>query len=293
MVCFPSLFVLPLAGLLIASRPASFREWIWIAVALALVALSLLESGGLAIQIQQAWALFLTGAFVVLMLSGRRAILSGALLATAGALGAATAWAWYLGTRWQDIQLAVAHMGWEARRELLNTPGLDATRAESLKIVLDSLGDGIGTMARLYPGMLVLSALPGLAFAWAWYHRLASRPVGEPAGRFSQFRFNDQLIWLVVLSAAGLILPVPEGLQQLMANLALVTGGLYVARGAAILWGSVEGLPLPLLVLCCVGVLLILPVALGACVALGLADTWVDFRRRYASADTEGSAPWK
>ena len=37
-----------------------------------------------------------------------------------------------------------------------------------------------------------------------------------------------------------------------------------------------------------VGVLFVLPVALGGCFALGLADTWVDFRRRYAAADQQG-----
>jgi hypothetical protein len=35
-----------------------------------------------------------------------------------------------------------------------------------------------------------------------------------------------------------------------------------------------------------VGLLFILPVALGGFFALGVADTWVDFRRRFASADS-------
>ncbi len=257
------------------------------------MALSLLQPGGLAIQIQHAWALFLTGAFVVLMLSGPRGLVPGALLATAVALVAATVWAWLLGTHWKDIQLAVAHTGWEARRELLDMPGLDPTRTASLRIVVDGLADGIGTMARLYPAMLVLSALPGLALAWAWYHRLAGHPTGQPVGSFSQFSFSDQLIWLVVLCAGLAVLPVPDPLRELGANLAMVTGGLYAARGAAILWGNISAFPLPVLVIVCIGVLIIFPVALGGCVALGLADTWVDFRRRFRPATTEGSAPWK
>jgi hypothetical protein len=285
--------VLPLAGLLIASRPATLREWIWIAAAGVWLAVSLPQSGGLAIQIQQAWALFLTGAFVVLMLSGRRGVVGGALLATVAALAAATGWVWWVGTRWQDIQLAVAHTGWEARRELLNSPGLDATRQESIRVLMDQLADGIGTMARLYPAILVLTALPGLALAWAWYHRLASEPAGRPGGRFSGFRFSDQLIWLVVVCAAVFVLPVGEQVQSFVGNLALVTGGLYVARGAAVLWGSIEHFPLLLIVVACFGVVLILPVSLGACLALGLADTWVDFRRRFPPAGTEGRAPWK
>ena len=49
-----------------------------------------------------------------------------------------------------------------------------------------------------------------------------------------------------------------------------------------------EPLPLALLAILFLGVLIILPVALGGFFALGLADTWVDFRRRFHTADARG-----
>ncbi|MDX2120231.1 MAG: DUF2232 domain-containing protein [Gemmatimonadota bacterium] len=285
-ILFPPLFVLgPLAGLLIASRPATVREWAWIAVAALWLAVSLWNPGGLATQTIHAWALFVTGAFVALMLSGRVRLVTGALLATVFGLGAATTWNWWLGTRWQEVQLAVAHSGWEFCRQLLQEGLVQAQRDESLRLFVDLLGDGVAVMAQLLPGMLVLAALPGLVLAWAWYHRIARRPIGPPAGRFAEFRFNDQLIWLVVLCVAALVLPLPARAVDLTGNLAIVIGGLYAARGAAILWGTLDGFPLLVLGVIVAGVIFVLPVVLGGCFALGVADTWVDFRRRLAVAD--------
>ena len=294
MLVFPPLFVLgPLAGLLVASRPTTVREWMWIGAAGLWVAASLWQPGGLAPQMTQAWPLFVTAAFVTLMLLGRRTLVTGALLATMIALGGATGWIWSLGTRWQDVQLATARSGWELCRQTLEAlRAIGPERAAAGQLAVDAMADGVGWMAALYPALLVLSALPGLAIAWSWYHRLAATPSGAPADRFAKFRFSDQLVWGVVLALAAMLLPVPDPLRHLLGNIALVVGGLYAARGAAILWGGVEAFPLPVLIIIGVGIIFILPIALGGMFSLGLADTWVDFRRRFA-ADSERRDRWK
>jgi len=150
---------------------------------------------------------------------------------------------------------------------------------------------GIGAVTII--AVLILVSLPGLALAWAWYHRVAVRPAGPAPEPFAHFRFSDQLIWVVVACLAAFVLPVPEPVQDLVGNVAMVAGGMYAARGAAVLWGGIASFPLLILAVIGVGVLLILPVALGGLFALGLADTWVDFRRRFVSVDKEGRAPWK
>jgi len=134
--------------------------------------------------------------------------------------------------------------------------------------------------------LLVLSAVPGLCIAWAWYRRLASEPAAPPAGRFADFTFSDHLVWLVVLSVAASVASLPGVLQPAVANLALVTAGLYAGRGAAIVWSGVEEFPGFILALMFIGVLFILPVALGGFAALGVADTWVNFRQRYSAQPT-------
>ncbi|MEO8636286.1 MAG: hypothetical protein ABI587_13520 [Gemmatimonadales bacterium] len=294
LLLFPPLFVLgPLAGLLAASRPATLREWMWIGAAGLWLTLSLSLPGGIAPQMTQAWPLFVTTAFVALMLVGRRALVPGALLATIFGLGGATGWIWSLGTRWQDIQLAMARMGWEQCRQLLiQIRALAPEKAAGLQVAVEAMADGVGWMVELYPALLVLSALPGLAIAWSWYHRLAAHPTGAPAGRFAEFRFSDQFVWGVVLALVGIVAPVPDQLQPVLGNIALVAGGLYAARGAAIVWGGIEEFPLLVLIVIGVGIIFILPVALGGLFSLGLADTWVDFRRRFA-ADSKRSDRWK
>jgi len=294
LLLFPPLFVLgPLAGLLVASRPATLREWLWIGAAGLWLAVSLWQPGDLVSQLTQAWPCFVTAGFVALMLVGRRRLVPGALLATIFGLGGATGWIWSLGTRWQDLQLAVTRLGWEQCRQLLaELRALSPERAEAAQIFVDAMAGSVGWMAELFPALLMLAMLPGLAIAWSWYHRLAATPVGEPAERFAEFRFTDQLVWGVVLALVAIVLPLPVELRQPLGNFALVVGGLYAARGAAIMWGGVGGFPLPVLVVIGIGVIIILPVVLGGCFSLGLADTWVDFRRRFA-AGSERSDRWK
>ncbi len=131
----------------------------------------------------------------------------------------------------------------------------------------------------------MLGLLPGLALAWSWYHRLATAPVGAAPEQFAEFRFSDQLVWGVVLGMIFLVLPLPDPAASMVANLSVVIGMLYVARGAAVMWSSLRLLPAPLLVLLGIGLLFFSPVILGGAFALGLADTWVDFRRRRTPAD--------
>ncbi len=287
LLLFPPLFVLgPLAGLLVASRPATFREWAWISAAGLWLALSLYEPSGLALQAQHAWALFVTAGFVVLMLAGRQGIVAGALGATLAGLGLVTLWARVLGTGWQDIQIAAAHQGWEACRVLLLWgQTLAPDQIAALREYVDTLGAMVGITSDLLPALLVLRVLPGLALAWGWYHRLAAHPAGAPPERFRDFRFSDQLVWAVVLCVAAFVLPTPEPVQNIVGNAAVVLGGLYVARGVAITWSTIETFPVFVLLIVGLGALFILPVALGGWFALGLADTWVDFRRRFRPAN--------
>jgi hypothetical protein len=111
--------------------------------------------------------------------------------------------------------------------------------------------------------------------------------MGRPGTPFAEFRFNDQLVWLVVITAAAFVLPLPPEAEGLLGNIAIVASGLYAARGLAVTWGSLGSFPFLVLVVMLLGLLFILPVALGGFFALGLADTWVDFRRRFpAGADS-------
>jgi hypothetical protein len=291
---FPPILVLgPFLALLIASRPAAPREWTAIAVAATWVAMLALESTGIASAMLMAWGVIAAGAFTALMITRDRPVISGAIGAACLATAGATAWTWLLGSRWQDVSLAVAHEGWELCRNVMEAGALSPARSEGVRVYVDAMAQGVGVAAGLFPGLLFVSALPGMALAWSWYHRIATRPIGRPSRPFAAFRFDDHLIWGVVLSLTLLVLPVPEPAAELGANLAVVAASLYVVRGAAVLWPAIGDLPSGVMVALGLLTLFILPVVLGGLCLLGLADTWVDFRRRFTPAASGGQSQWK
>ncbi len=137
----------------------------------------------------------------------------------------------------------------------------------------------------LLPSLLVLETLLALALAWTMWHRLARVRLGPPLGSIVDFRFNDQMVWGLVVGATLVLLPSLSGWRELGLNLLLVFGALYALRGLGILlWWLPDRwwiVPLVILLVC---IPLLGPVQVLATVAvlalgLGLGDTWRDFRR--------------
>jgi hypothetical protein len=284
LVMFPPLFVLgPLAGLLAASRPRSVREWAWIAAALLWIGVIAATPDGLATQAIYAWALCVTGTFVVLMLATGCSVVTGALASTVISFIMATIWFRAIDISWGQVQFAVEHAARSAWRLQAESAGPDyfGNRAE----VQEAMHLMITSLRQVLPAVLVVAILPALAVAWSWYRRLAQEPLGAPAERFVDFRFSDQLIWGVVLGLVAMVAPIPPPFDAVVANLALVIGVLYLVRGVAIILGRLQSLPGFLLVLMAMAALVFLPVLLGVAFALGVADTWVDFRRRALPVD--------
>jgi Predicted membrane protein (DUF2232) len=142
---------------------------------------------------------------------------------------------------------------------------------------------GIRLASAVFPALLLLQSFAALALAWSLYQRLARSPLGASAGRLRAFRFDDNLIWGVVLALVTLLVPRLAGLGALGGNLAVFFGGLYTLRGFAVAaamaaTAGIDG------ILAAVGATLLLvflaPVAAMAALALGVTDTWVDWRRR-------------
>jgi len=286
LLCPAILVLAPLLGLLLLSRPTTGREWWWTFGIIAWLGLVFAQAGGIATQIVLAWGVFLAGAFVAIQVWRPRPWLPAAIAGTALALGAVTAMGRLVGIGWSEIRLAVIHDGWELCRQLLDEDGigtrLSPERTAALRTYVDAFSDSVGLVAALYPALLALAGVLGIGMAWRWYHRIALRPIGPMPTAFAAFRFNDQLIWGVVAVALLLVLPLPEPSRVVGANLALFLGGLYAARGAAVAWATASAIPAGFLLALLIGLLFLFPLALGGLVSLGLADTWIDFRRRPA-----------
>lgn len=274
----------PLAGLLLLSRPTTTREWAWLTGVLLWSALWLRQGGDLGAQTTRAAAVFLSGSFVALTLWRPSPSVSRALAATALAALAAVVWLGHFGIGWIDLQHAVGRDLAAAFREVRG----DWERAGVPRALVEQVAASGDTLVRLYPGLLAVAAIAGLRLAWTWYHRIANHPWGAPPEPFSMFRFSDHLIWGVVVASGLCLLPVPPAGRLIGANLLLASAVLYGTRGLAILRFRAGRLSAPFVLVLAVSTLFLLPFVAGGLALVGLADTWVDFRRRQAAPHTGG-----
>jgi hypothetical protein len=213
----------------------------------------------------------------------------GALVLMAVAACAVAAWG--RGARAYEQSFVAKRDGlltaWTARRSAPDWRAV-VERVPAVGDVADRSAAGLANatpLTSLLPALLVLESLAALTLAWAIWHRLARARLGPPLARLSQFRFNDQLIWGLVVGATLVLLPSLDGWRGAGVNLVVVFGALFALRGLGVLlwWLPDRFAPVPLLVLVvCIpllGPVLVLATVAVLALGLGLGDTWRDFRR--------------
>lgn len=155
---------------------------------------------------------------------------------------------------------------------------------------LDALSDFGHTV---FPALLALESLAALALAWATYHRLSRARLGAPLRPLREFRFNDQLVWGLIVGLTIVLLPTLTTARGAGKNLLVFFGAMYAMRGFGVLsWFMAPG---SLGITLGVGFLLLFAPVLNAiaalvfmllgvaALALGLGDTWADWRSRARS----------
>lgn len=149
-----------------------------------------------------------------------------------------------------------------------------------------------GPLLLLAPALLGLESLLALALGWAAYHRLSRVRIGPPLAALRTLRFNDQLVWGLVVGATLMLLPTLYEWRAIGANFICFFGTLYALRGVGVLtWWIPDRvaalLPVALVILVpLLGPVVVLALVLTATFILGLGDTWRDFR---AGADARRS----
>lgn len=144
--------------------------------------------------------------------------------------------------------------------------------------------------AAVFPAILALESLAALALAWATYHRLGRARLGAPLHPLRDFRFNDQLVWGLIVGLTIMLLPTLVTVRGAGKNLLVFFGALYAVRGLGVLsWFMAPG---SLGITLAVGLVMLLAPVLNvvavlafmlvgvAALALGLGDTWADWRSR-------------
>jgi hypothetical protein len=143
--------------------------------------------------------------------------------------------------------------------------------------------------AKLYPAMLALASLAALGIAWWTFGRVA-RGESNPLRPLREFRFRDELIWLLIAGAALMVLPLNELATRAGQNVLTFMGVLYALRGVAVLVVLGGGAPGPLGML--FGALLVVflyPLVMATTFLVGLSDTWLDIRARRQASSSAGS----
>jgi hypothetical protein len=294
---FPALAACALAGWRAGGRLS--LALIWCALAAWVLAHPVSLGGGASgsyDHLARGWATLLAAAFGLLFLVGRQpGFLSRALPAVAIALAVAGSLV-LAGGGAGRVRETVARES--ARRESEFAAALDARWDEFSatprgREVLAQQDDAQelparwaamsaatrGVAVRYFPALLALESLAALAFAWALYHRVSRVRIGPPLGTLRNFRFNDQLVWGLVVGITLLVLPSLNALRGAGFNLTFFFGVLYALRGLGVLvflfapsWFMAAVISVLVVLLSPFG-------ALGA-MGLGLSDTWLDLRRR-------------
>ena len=154
----------------------------------------------------------------------------------------------------------------------------DTAAAEVATGLVKLIEAGAVGASSVFPALLGLESLLILALAWALFHRLSRVRIGAPLAPLREFRFNDQLVWGVLLALTILWLPTLDMVRAAGWNLLLFFGGLYAVRGFGVLaWFLSPGrLALTIIIL----LLFMFPLLGALAFGLGLGDTWLDWRNR-------------
>lgn len=285
----PVFFLGTLGVLLLLSRPQTAREWFWIGLcALGLVAWFQLPES-LAQHTVRSAGIFYVGAFAVFTLAGVRSLFTRALLALAVASLATVGWFALLHLRFQDLQNDFISQTWNGWRQLFATlptapPAVTgaALKPSSVDDRTWELATTLTTMATIYPALLGLTAMLGSWLSWHWYQRVVRRPLGPPAPRLGQFTFNDQVVWLLVAAIGGALIHGSAAWTIAADNVLLIMIAVYALRGLAVARIALRHASPIFLSVLAVIMLPMFPFAATGFTLLGVADTWLDFRRRLA-----------
>jgi hypothetical protein len=263
-------------------------------------------------NLARGWSLVLAGSFgLVCLLGAKRPFFPRALFALAmsltlalmmSALGPVTgaqmnrAMSEELGRRNAETMGAVNEFIGRQPKEWTDL----VARIPKLGDMPAELEQQLGTLANagriLFPSLLVLESLAALAIAWSVYHRLSRARLGPPLSPLREFRFNDQLVWGLIVGLTIVFLPTLSSVRVVGRNLLVFFGALYALRGLGVL--SFFMAPGALAVTATVGfAMFLLPVlnaiaVLGflflaiAAFGLGLGDTWADWRSRPRTTPT-------
>jgi hypothetical protein len=139
----------------------------------------------------------------------------------------------------------------------------------------------------IFPALLGLASLAALGLAWWLWNRLSLGEEGDRLGPLREFRFNDQLVWILILGL-GVLLLGSGLLGRLGTNTVVFMGALFALRGVAVVLFLSGGVSFLGIVLFLVGLLFLAPLLVTGAFVIGLGDAWLNLRARKEQLDSAG-----
>jgi FAD/FMN-containing dehydrogenase len=304
----PAVAACALVGWWAGGRAFLAVAWVAVAVLLTAAGATGARSGGFD-NLARGWSLLLAGSFgLVCLLGMQRPLFARALLALGATLGLAAIMSVVGPVSASQASKIVGDEFARRNAETMSTlNGVIASHQKEwteLASKVPQLADlptetdkeltlVSGWGRTVFPALLALQSLAALSLAWATYHRLGRARLGAPLKPLREFRFNDQLVWGLIVGLTILLLPTLTPVRDLGKNLLVFFGALYAIRGLGVLtWFMAPGslgvalaVAFVLLwapVLNAFAALAFMTLAVAA-LALGLGDTWADWRSRARS----------
>ena len=131
----------------------------------------------------------------------------------------------------------------------------------------------------VFPALTALASMSALLLSW-WLFKFFSGQSEEALGSVKNFRFNDHLIWMLVVGLFLLFTRWSEPLQRVGSNAVVFIGALCAVRGAAVIVFITGGLSILGYAMTIFGLVIVPPIVLGGAVLIGIADIYLDFRKR-------------
>lgn len=299
----PALAACTLVGWWAGGRTLLALAWVGLAT---LVALQVPKANESFHNLSRGWSLVLAGSFGLVCLFGaRRSFFPRALIALMVSLALAlmmSAIGPVTGSHMsRAVQEEIGRRNSETMGTLNTFIGQHPKEWSQLVAKVPQLSDlpaetekQLSALARLgqslFPSLLAIESIMALAIAWAMYHRLSRARLGPPLGQLREFRFNDQLVWGLIVGLTIVFLPNLASVRAVGRNLLVFFGAMYALRGLGVLsWFMAPG---ALAVTATVGFAMFWVPFLNAIAALGflflavaafglgLGDTWADWRNR-------------
>ncbi|MGD2067810.1 MAG: DUF2232 domain-containing protein [Gemmatimonadota bacterium] len=276
-VVSPSVLVgIPLIVLVLVLRARRFGALLAAALA------ALLAFGGVGRDgvwfVERGWAILLGGWFVALTLRWPGARLTSRVLGAVG--GSVAVFAALLTTRLAPWPVLDWLMAQRIRTEIM--AGLSVLRGAD-QALPESLVSGVYRMAdaqvQVFPAVLALASMAGLAVAW-WLYVTLSRGRDGGLGPVRDFGFTDQLVWLLIAGLALVLFGGEGALGRAGWNAVVFMGALYAVRGVAVTLFLTGGISLLWGALFLVALLFLWPVIAVSAAVIGLGDTWLKVRER-------------